>query len=33
VALAVNAHLKVSDIFESLLVHPTLAESLAEAAD
>jgi dihydrolipoamide dehydrogenase len=33
VALAVNAHLRVSDIFESLLVHPTLAESLAEAAD
>ncbi|MFN2609056.1 MAG: NAD(P)/FAD-dependent oxidoreductase [Acidimicrobiales bacterium] len=33
VALAVNANLKVADIFESLLVHPTLAESLAEAAD
>jgi dihydrolipoamide dehydrogenase len=33
VALAVNARLKVVDIAESLLVHPTLAESLAEAAE
>ena len=33
VALAVNARLKVVDIVESLLVHPTLAESLAEAAE
>ncbi len=33
VALAVNARLKVVDIVESLLVHPTLSESLAEAAD
>ena len=33
VALAVTCHLKVTDIVESLLVHPTLAESLAEAAE
>jgi NAD(P)H dehydrogenase (quinone) len=33
VALAVNARLKVVDIVESLLVHPTLSESLAEAAE
>jgi len=33
VALAVNAHLKVSDIVDSLLAHPTLAEALAEAAE
>lgn len=33
VALAVTAHLKVSDILESLFVHPALAESLAEAAE
>jgi pyruvate/2-oxoglutarate dehydrogenase complex dihydrolipoamide dehydrogenase (E3) component len=33
VALAVNARLKVVDIVDSLLVHPTLAESLAEAAE
>jgi NAD(P)H dehydrogenase (quinone) len=33
VALAVNARLRVVDIVESLLVHPTLAESLAEAAE
>src|SRR5206468_6373352 len=32
-ALAVTAHLKVSDIVESLLVHPALAEALAEAAE
>ncbi len=33
VALAVNARLRVVDIVESLLVHPTLSESLAEAAE
>jgi dihydrolipoamide dehydrogenase len=33
VAVAVTAHLKVSDILESLFVHPALAESLAEAAE
>ncbi|MGI9023208.1 MAG: dihydrolipoyl dehydrogenase family protein [Acidimicrobiales bacterium] len=33
IALAVNAHLKVIDIVDSLLAHPTLAEALAEAAD
>ena len=33
VALAVTAHLKVSDILESLFVHPALAESLADAAE
>ena len=33
IALAVTAHLKVSDIVESLLVHPALSEALAEAAD
>jgi pyruvate/2-oxoglutarate dehydrogenase complex dihydrolipoamide dehydrogenase (E3) component len=33
VALAVTAHLKVSDILESLFVHPALAESLSEAAE
>ena len=32
-ALAVTAHLKVTDIVESLLVHPALAEALAEAAE
>ena len=32
-ALAVTANLKVSDITESLLVHPALAEALADAAD
>ena len=32
-ALAVTANLKVTDIVESLLVHPALAEALAEAAD
>jgi len=32
-ALAVSAHLRVSDIAESLLVHPALAEALAEAAE
>jgi dihydrolipoamide dehydrogenase len=32
-ALAVTANLKVTDITESLLVHPALAEALADAAD
>ncbi len=32
-ALAVTAGLRVSDIHESLLVHPALAEALAEAAE
>ncbi|HEY4333634.1 MAG TPA: FAD-dependent oxidoreductase [Ilumatobacteraceae bacterium] len=33
IALAVTAHLKVTDIVESLLVHPALSEALAEAAE
>jgi dihydrolipoamide dehydrogenase len=33
IALAVTANLRVSDIVESLLVHPALSEALAEAAD
>lgn len=33
IALAVTANLKVTDIMESLLVHPALSEALAEAAD
>ena len=33
IALAVTANLKVSDIVESLLVHPALAEALAEASE
>ncbi len=33
IALAVTAGLRVTDIVESLLVHPTLAEALADAAD
>ena len=32
VAVAVTNNLKVADIVDSLLVHPALAESLAEAA-
>jgi NAD(P)H dehydrogenase (quinone) len=32
-ALAVTAHLKVTDIVESCLAHPTLSEALAEAAE
>jgi pyruvate/2-oxoglutarate dehydrogenase complex dihydrolipoamide dehydrogenase (E3) component len=32
-ALAVTANLKVSDIVESLLVHPALAEAIADAAE
>jgi len=33
IALAVTANLKVSDILESLLVHPSLAEALTESAE
>ncbi len=33
IALAVTASLRVTDIVDSLLVHPTLAEALADAAD
>ena len=33
IALAVTANLKVSDIVDSLLVHPTLSEALADAAE
>jgi len=33
IAVAVTAGLKVGDIVESMLVHPSLAESLAEAAE
>jgi dihydrolipoamide dehydrogenase len=33
IALAVTANLKVTDIVESLLVHPALAEALADAAE
>ncbi len=33
IALAVTANLKVSDIYESLMVHPALAEALADAAE
>ena len=32
-ALAVTAGLRVNDIVESLLVHPSLAEALADAAE
>ena len=32
IAVAVTNNLKVADIVDSLLVHPALAESLAEAA-
>jgi dihydrolipoamide dehydrogenase len=33
IALAVTANLKVTDIVESLLVHPALAEALSDAAE
>jgi pyruvate/2-oxoglutarate dehydrogenase complex dihydrolipoamide dehydrogenase (E3) component len=33
IALAVTANLKVDDIVESLLVHPSLAEALSDAAE
>ncbi len=32
-ALAVNCNLRVADVVDSLLVHPSVAESLAEAAE
>jgi NAD(P)H dehydrogenase (quinone) len=32
IAVAVTNNLKVADIVDSLLVHPALSESLAEAA-
>lgn len=33
IALAVNAHLKVSDLVDTIFVHPSLAESLSDAAE
>jgi dihydrolipoamide dehydrogenase len=33
IAIAVNAHLMVDDIADSLLVHPALAEAISEAAE
>jgi dihydrolipoamide dehydrogenase len=33
IAVAVTAHLKVTDIVESCLAHPTLSEALADAAE
>ena len=33
IAIAVNAHLMVDDIADSLLVHPALAEAVSEAAE
>ena len=33
IALAVTANLRVTDIVECLLVHPALAEALAEASE
>jgi pyruvate/2-oxoglutarate dehydrogenase complex dihydrolipoamide dehydrogenase (E3) component len=33
IALAVSCNLRVSDIVDSLLVHPSLAESLTDAAE
>ena len=33
IALAVNAGLKVTDIVDLLLVHPTVSEALADAAE
>jgi dihydrolipoamide dehydrogenase len=33
IAVAVTANLKVTDIVDSVLVHPTLSEALAEAAE
>jgi dihydrolipoamide dehydrogenase len=33
IALAVTAGLRVNDIVDSLFVHPTLSESLADAAE
>jgi dihydrolipoamide dehydrogenase len=33
IALAVTAHLGLADLIDSLMVHPSLSESLADAAD
>ena len=33
IALAVTSHLRVSDVIDTLLVHPSLSESLLEAAE
>jgi len=33
IALAVNAHLKVTDIVDTVFVHPSLAESISDAAE
>ena len=33
IALAVTANLTVTDIVESLLVHPALSEALSQAAE
>jgi dihydrolipoamide dehydrogenase len=33
IALAVNCNLRVSDLVDSVLVHPTLSESLSDAAE
>ena len=33
IAVAVTAHLTVTDLVESILVHPALSEALAEAAE
>ena len=33
IALAVTCNLKVTDIVDSLLVHPTLSEALADASE
>src|SRR5204862_1524612 len=33
IALALTANLRVGDIVDSLLVHPTLSEALADAAE
>ncbi len=33
IALAVTANLRVSDVMESVMVHPALSEALAEASD
>jgi dihydrolipoamide dehydrogenase len=33
IALAVNARLKVTDIVETMFVHPSLAESISDAAE
>jgi NAD(P)H dehydrogenase (quinone) len=33
VALAVTAGLRVSDLIDSMLVHPSLSEALADAAE